>query len=273
MTVVTRAPPPLGANKIEWRYGDLASETAFQTVADATSVIYAAGTLGPATRLDSVCKAISDEIIPVLKLAEHAAASGVQTFVFISSGGTVYGPDAPLPTPETARTAPINTYGSIKALTEQALLEVGRQCGLSVVILRISNPYGPGQNGTRGMGFVAAAINKALANEPIVIWGDGSTTRDFIFIEDVGAALALAAAYRGQSVVLNIGSGEEHSLLDVCEFVSRNSRRPLEVQLDAGRAFDVPRSCLDVSRAAEVLGWRPSVRLEEGIARTMGHML
>lgn len=122
------------------------------------------------------------------------------------------------------------------------------------------------------MGFVAAAINKSVAGEPIVIWGDGSTTRDFVFIEDVGAALALAAAYRGGSVVLNIGSGVEHSLLDVCEFVSRNSRRALEVRLDAGRAFDVPRSCLDISRAAEILGWRPSVILEEGIARTMGHM-
>lgn len=273
VAVVTRAPPPLGGDSIAWSYGDVGSPAASHAVAEAESVIYAAGTLGPATQLESVHTAISDEILPVLKLAEDAAASGAKTFVFISSGGTVYGPDAPLPTPETARTAPINIYGTIKALTEQALLAVGRQYGLSIVILRVSNPYGPGQTGTRRMGFVAAAIKAALTGEPIVIWGDGNTTRDFIFIEDVGEALALAAGYRGESVILNIGSGEERSLRDVCELVSDSSHRPLEVAFDRGRAFDVPRSCLDISRAAEVLGWRPRVGLEEGITRTMGRPL
>jgi len=269
VTVVTRAPPPLGGDSITWNYGDLASAAASHAVAQSESVIYAAGTLGPATRLDCVHAAISDEIVPVLKLAEDAARAGAKTFVFISSGGTVYGPDAPLPTPESVRTAPINIYGTIKVLSEQALLEIGRQYGLSVVILRISNPYGPGQNGTRRLGFVGAAIKTALAEEPIVIWGDGGTTRDFVFIEDVGTAVALAAEYRGASVVLNIGSGEEHSLLQVCELVSRHSRKPLEIRFDSGRAFDVPRSCLDIGRAGDVLGWRPRVCLGEGIARTM----
>lgn len=270
VTVVTRAPPPLGGDGIVWNYGDLASSAASHAVEVSDSVIYAAGTLGPATRLESVSDAISDEIVPVLRLAEHAATSGAKTFVFISSGGTVYGPDAPIPTPETTRTAPINLYGTIKALTEQALLAVGRQHGISIVILRVSNPYGPGQTGTRRMGFVAAAIKASHAGEPIVIWGDGGTTRDFIFIEDVGHALALAAAYRGESVILNIGSGEERSLLQVCEFVSKNNHQRLEIIFDQGRSFDVPRSCLDVSRAADVLGWRPRVTLEDGIARTMG---
>lgn len=269
VTVVTRAPPPLGGDTINWNYGDVSSPAAYNAVSEVESVIYAAGTLGPATELDSVHGAIADEIVPVLKLAEQAAASGARTFVFISSGGTVYGPDAPLPTHETVRTAPINIYGTIKALTEQALLEVGRKYGLTIVILRVSNPYGPGQSGTRRLGFIAAAVKTAIAGEQFVIWGDGTATRDFIFLDDVGTALAAAAAYRGESTVLNIGSGKEHSLLEVCEFVSRNSSHPLEVHFEKGRAFDVPRSCLDISRAREVLGWRPFVGLEEGIARTM----
>lgn len=273
VAVVTRAPPPLGGDGITWNYGDVSSAAASHAVAEAQSVIYAAGTLGPATQVESVHKAISDEVLPVLKLAEDAAASGAKTLVFISSGGTVYGPDAPLPTPETARTAPINIYGSIKALTEQALLAVGHQQGLSIVILRVSNPYGPGQTGTRRLGFVAAAIKAVLSGKPIVIWGDGSATRDFVFIEDVGDALGLAAGYRGESVILNIGSGEERSLLEICKLVSESSHQPLEVVFDQGRAFDVPRSCLDISRAAEVLGWRPRVGLEEGIVRTMGKRL
>lgn len=269
VTVVTRAPAPLGGDTIAWNYGDVSSAAAYSAVTEVESVIYAAGTLGPATQLASVHEAVSDEIIPVLKLAEHAALSGVRTFVFISSGGTIYGPDAPLPTHESVRPAPINVYGTIKALTEQALLEVGRKYGITVVILRVSNPYGPGQSGMRRLGFIAAAVKTAIAQEPLVIWGDGTATRDFIYLDDVGSALASAAAYTGESVILNIGSGREHSLLEICNLVSKHSRVPLDVRFDGGRAFDVPRSCLDVSRAADILGWQPQVSLEDGIAKTM----
>ncbi|WP_052118060.1 NAD-dependent epimerase/dehydratase family protein [Novosphingobium pentaromativorans] len=184
VTVVTRAPPPLNGKNIAWNYGDVSSSTAYQAVAEAQSVVYAAGTLGPATQLESVHGAIAEEIVPVLKLAEEAALKGVRTFVFISSGGTVYGPNAPLPTKESVRAAPINMYGTVKALTEQALFEVGRKYGITIVVLRVANPYGPGQSGTRRQGFVAAAVKTALAGEPIVIWGDGSTTRDFVYLDE-----------------------------------------------------------------------------------------
>ncbi len=269
VTVVTRAPPPLGGARINWTYGDVASAAAVEAVSKAESVIYAAGTLGPATQLDTVHSAVSDEIIPVLKIAETAARSDCKTFVFISSGGTVYGPHAPLPTHEDVRTGPINIYGTIKVLTEQALLEVGRKYGLSIVILRVSNPYGPGQSGTRRLGFIAAAAKAAIAREPITIWGDGSTTRDFIYIDDVGAALAAAADYRGDSVILNIGSGQGHSLLEICDVISKHEGHRLEVHFDAGRSFDVPRIYLDITRAAKVLDWRPRVSLDDGIARVM----
>ncbi|AIT82838.1 hypothetical protein [Novosphingobium pentaromativorans] len=81
--------------------------------------------------------------------------------------------------------------------------------------------------------------------------------------------MAAASGYRGPSVTLNIGSGQEHSLLDVCNIVSRYSLEALKVHFDQGRSFDVPRSCLDISQAALVLGWSPTVSLEEGIAKTM----
>ena len=269
VTVVTRAPPPLGGKGIAWNYGDVTSASAYHAVTEAESVIYAAGTLGPATQLENVHGAVLGEIVPVLKLSEEAAASGTRTFVFISSGGTVYGPDVPLPTSESIRTAPITIYGTLKVLAEQALLAIGRKYGMSIVILRVANPYGPGQSGTRRMGFIAAVVKAAMAGHPIVIWGDGSTTRDFVYIDDVGAALASAAAYRNESVILNIGSGQECSLLQVCRLVSKNSHLPLQIEFDEKRTFDVPRSVLDISRAAEVLGWQPHVTLDDGIARMM----
>lgn len=273
VTVVTRAPPPIGGDSIVWSYGDVSSNAARAAVEGTDCVVYAAGSLGPATTLATVHGAITEEILPVVQIAERAARAGTKTFVFISSGGTVYGPAAPIPTTEDASTAPINIYGSVKVLTEMALLEVGRKYGITVVILRISNPYGPGQSGTRRLGFIAAAIKASLTRQPIVIWGDGSATRNFVFIDDVGAALAAAACYRGSSAVLNIGSGQEMSLIDVCNIVSSTGSAPLEIRFDMGRAFDVPRSCLNIDRAAAVLGWQPEISIEEGIARTMSKFL
>ncbi len=270
VTVVTRAPAALNAERVRWTYGDLRSAAAAEAVAVSDTVIYAAGTVGPATRLQTVHGAITDEIVPVVRLAETAAQHGSRTFVFISSGGTVYGAADELPTPEDSPTAPLNIYGRIKVLSEQALMEVGRRYGLSVVVLRVANPYGPGQSGVRGLGFVAAAIKAAVTQEPLVIWGDGSTTRDFIYIDDVGDALSAAAHHEGGSVILNIGSGAERSLIEVCDLLSKRTRRPLAVQFDPGRGFDVPRSWLDISRAADVIGWRPRVSLETGIDRTLG---
>lgn len=270
VAVVTRAPTPLDAKDVRWIYGDLRSDAASRAVAAADAVVYAAGTVGPATLLQTVHAAITDEIVPVVQLAEAAASNGARTFVFISSGGTVYGAADEFPTTEDSPTAPLNIYGRIKVLTEQALLEVGRRHGLSVVVLRVANPYGPGQSGVRGLGFVAAAIKAAVTRQPLVIWGDGSTTRDFIYIDDVGDAVAAAAQYEGDSVVLNIGSGKEHSLLEVCNLLSSCTSSPLEVQFDGGRGFDVPRSWIDISRAREVIGWHPRVPLAEGIDRTVG---
>ena len=268
--VVTRAPPTQIGAGIDWQFGDIASQRAHDAAKRAHALVFAGGSVVPATRLASVEDAICDEILPVVRLAETAARAGAEVIVFISSGGTVYGPEAAVPTPETHSTGPINTYGTIKVLTEMALLEVGRMCGVPVVILRVANPYGPAQVGNRRVGFVAVATNAAATGAPLKIWGDGQVTRDFVYIDDVGRAVAMATDYRGPSVILNIGSGVETSLLHVCHLIETIGKRPVNIELSEGRTVDVPRSVLDIARARDVLGWQPQVPIEEGLRRTIG---
>jgi UDP-glucose 4-epimerase len=157
----------------------------------------------------------------------------------------------------------------IKVQTEQALMEVSRRTGIAVHVLRVSNPYGPGQRGGRKLGFVAAAIDAVLHGQTLRIWGDGKNTRDFVFIDDVGKAIALAVDSDLPSTILNIGSGRETSLLEVCQIVQRVSGRSISIEFEEGRAVDVSRNALDVSKARESLRWTPAVDLEQGIAFTI----
>lgn len=269
VSVLTRAPAPLPLDDLNWVYGDIHSPQLDDLLPGVGAVICASGTISPATGLDSVATAMSDEVIPVVRLAENAAKAGVRRLIFISSGGTVYGPTAQIPTPETASVAPINTYGLIKVETEYALLDVARRTDLSVTILRVSNPYGPGQLGTRQLGFVAAAIHASLKETALTIWGDGSVTRDFIFIDDVERAIALAVESDRGSAVLNIGSGVATSLQQVCAMVGKATGKPINTNFEEGRAVDVKSSMLGIERARDVLGWQPEVSLAQGIDRTV----
>lgn len=266
LTVVTRVPEPQHLHGVDWRFGGLSDGAFGSLLKDRTAVIYAAGSMAPASQVQSVAKALSDQVIPVVDLAEQSAASGVANFVFISSGGTVYGRTAQIPTPENAGIAPINAYGMVKAQSEQALLEVGRRTGMRIVILRVANPYGPGQQGNRRLGFIAAAVEAARQGSPLDIWGDGRATRDFVHLDDVAEAILRAARHRGESAILNIGTGNETSLLEICNIVGKLTDRPLQLEFHPARAVDVQRNCLAIGQAAAVLDWRPQVTLLDGIS-------
>ena len=268
VSVLTRAPAPLVLDNINWIYGSTDYPHLTDLLQGVGAVICASGTIAPGTKIESVAAALSHDLIPVVRLAERAAESGVRRLIFISSGGTVYGQTALIPTPESACTAPINTYGLVKVVSECALLDVARRTDLSVTILRVSNPYGPGQIGNRQLGFVGAAIHAALNGTVLTIWGDGLITRDFVFIDDLARAIALAVTTDSHSSVLNIGSGVGTSLLEVCAMVSRATGKEICVAFEKGRSVDVKFSTLDIVRAGEVLGWRPEVNLEGGISRT-----
>ncbi|RKX70978.1 UDP-glucose 4-epimerase [candidate division WOR-3 bacterium] len=203
-------------------------------------------------------------ILGTLNLLLLSKEFQVEQFIFASSGGTVYGETDDLPTREDHPLRPISPYGISKVTGEfyvQTILD-----GSKWTILRYSNVYGPRQNPLSEAGVIAIFINNILKGKPSIIFGDGNQTRDYVHVFDCVAVNLLALTGPGE--IYNIGTGVETSVNQLI----RMMREILKVEFDyhhgPPRAGELRRSCLDCTRARNRLGWRPRIKLEEGIERT-----
>lgn len=213
-----------------------------------------------------------ENIIGTLALLDLAVESGVRRVVFCSSGGTVYGPTDRVPIPEDHPTNPVSAYGITKLAIEKYLRLYHSLHGLSTLSLRVANPYGPGQNISKAQGALTTFCHKAVADDEIEIWGDGSVERDFVHIDDVARALVMAGHSDVSGTELNIGSGQGTSLNTLIALIEAALDRPVRHRYLPGRDFDVPRNHLDISRARTLLGWYPEIGLPEGIARMLNSL-
>ena len=215
-------------------------------------------------------------LLGLLNLAGAAVETQVARFVFVSSGGVVYGEPGVLPTPEEAPKAPLSPYGVSKLAGELYLRYYREVHGLESVALRYANVYGPRQDPHGEAGVVAIFSRRLAAGEPLTIFGDGEQTRDYVHVADVVAANLLATEMdlpeRGlDDVAFNVGTGVETSvneLADVLESVAgvRPGRRH-----EPPRAGELRRSALDASRLG-ARGWAPARALDEGLAETYAHI-
>lgn len=238
-----------------------------QLVRDADWVFHLVSTTLPATSNRNMTFDVQSNIGGTIELLEACVAAGVSKLVFASSGGTVYGRPRKLPVSEDAEQEPIVSYGITKLAIERYCNLFTELYGLQTTCLRVANPFGPRQFGDI-QGVVPVFLRRILAGEPVVIWGDGSVVRDYIYVDDVARAFRLAAEYSGEHRVFNIGRGVGVCLTELLEEIRSVVRRPFSVTLEPGRSFDVPRIYLDIARAEEHLGWRPQVGLQEGLERT-----
>lgn len=189
--------------------------------------------------------------------------------LYLSSGGTVYGATAVVPTPEEAETHPIGPYGLSK-LTAERYLELRHKFnGLDHRILRISNPYGPWQFGRNSQGVIGTWLHRIRSGEAIEIWGDGEVVRDYIYVEDVAEALVRVAEYEGPKRIFNIGSGEGISLNRLLAELHHLFDGGVRCQYRPAGPADVPVSILDITRAERELGWHPRIGIGEGLRRTL----
>ncbi len=202
---------------------------------------------------------------------EYARRVGATSFVLASSAA-VYGDAPPVPTTETDPLAPRTPYGVHKRASELALGSAREVHGLGATALRFFNVYGPRQDRySRYAGVVAAFIESARTGAPLCVDGDGAQTRDFIYVTDVADAVWRASA-NPSAAALNIGSGQEISVLDLATRIRSLSSHPLEITHRTGRSGDVARSCSDPGRAAELLDWTAMVSIEEGLRQTLEWM-
>jgi UDP-glucose 4-epimerase len=207
-------------------------------------------------------------VLGSLNLLEGARRAGTRRFVYISTGGAGYGDTDVVPTPESHPTRPVSPYGTSKVAAELYLGCWEALHGLSGVVLRLANIYGPRQNPHGEAGVIAIFTDRLLRGEPCIINGDGLQTRDYVYVGDVAEA-ALRALERPQVTgPINIGTGVETTVVALFEAL-RAAFGHGESHHGPARPGEQRRSLLDASRARQVLGWTPRVGLDEGLRRTV----
>jgi UDP-glucose 4-epimerase len=228
----------------------------------------------PASANANPTRDLLTNVTGTLGLLDSLKRRGGGRVVFASSGGTVYGKLKSAPVSEDALLAPITAYGAGKATAEIYLKLYRAMHDLDCRIARIANPYGAGQNLGRGVGAVTTFLNHALTGQPIVIWGDGETIRDFIHISDVASCLVrLACAPQSdEDFLFNVGTGVGTSLNEIVTHLEASLGRCIHVTRLPNRSFDVPISVLAIERVRQALGWSPRISFSEGIARTVADL-
>jgi UDP-glucose 4-epimerase len=223
-------------------------------------------TIPAASNLDPVYD-VQSNLGSTLQLLEAVRKAGVRRIVFTSSGGTVYGQPDTVPISEDHANNPTCSYGITKLAIEKYLGLYRKLHGLESVVLRVANPYGERQRQAAVQGAIPVFLSRALRHQPIEVWGNGNVVRDYVYVGDVVSALLAAAAYQGCHYIFNIGSGQGLSLNQLIHAIEKELGRPVRVNHQPGRDFDIPINVLDISLAAVELGWTPQVPFADGLSR------
>jgi len=206
-------------------------------------------------------------VMGTLNLLELAREFGTRRIIFASTGGAIYGEPEHIPADESHPTRPLSPYGIGKMAGESYVRFFG-SLGMSWAILRYSNVYGPRQDPHGEAGVVAIFANAMLSGNQPTIFGDGTQTRDFVYVEDVARANLLATESEEPGLA-NIATGVETTVNDVYRLLAEATRFRDSPVYAPARTGEVYRIALDIRQANEWLGWIPEVTLADGLRRTV----
>lgn len=268
---IGRRPSPFVAHsRLMWRQIDLMGDVPLKQILSGVGTVYhLSWSTVPAEASLVPSKDARENIVGSLRLLESISSDQHVRFVFASSGGTVYGRLLQTRAKEDHPLNPISAYGISKRTVEAYLDLFAASVGLRPVSLRMGNLFGPGQDQNRLFGVVTQFARSALSGVPIILFGDGSNVRDYVYIDDAVEALMRAARVEHSPRALNIGSGEGHSLNEIISILEKHLQISIKVERRAARAFDAAISVLDPSLAFQEIGWSPKVPFEEGIVHTL----
>lgn len=253
---------------VEFVRGELQNEMIVKSALRGVDfVVHLVSSLWPSSTIGDGLKDLVSTLVPTVRLLELAASTNVQKVVFISSGGTVYGDAKSIPIVEDTLLAPTSIYGLSKKTIEEYLRFYAKEFQLNSTILRISNPYGPGQSAKRKQGIVAVAFDCLLNNQPFYILGDGDAVRDYIYIKDVASAI-VKSLQSNCGGTFNISSGKGVSVKQMLDYIELVAGRSIQRQFVAARSSDVTTSVLSNDFARRELRWYPETNIMDGLTRT-----
>lgn len=221
----------------------------------------------PSTSNVDTVSDINKGLIPTLNILNLSIKLGIKRIVYFSSGGAVYG--NPL-TPELAEDHPLNpisSYGIVKVTIEMYLKLYQRMYGLRPLILRPSNPYGPRQGHFIAQGVISTFLRKGQANEPITVFGDGNSMKDYIYVEDL-IDQSYKLSFSEEVGVFNIGSGRGTTINQIIEQIKLTINKNLLINNIEKQIYDVDNFVLNVSKTRNVIGNNKFTSLDKGISKT-----
>ena len=251
--------------------GDFVSRNGFDDLLDGVDkVIHLIATTFPNDDTKNIDTDVIQNVVPTLRLLESMVKCNVKEIIFASSAGTVYGETGDDVNTVSSALHPQCAYGVHKKVIESYLDFYHLRYGINHKIMRITNPYGWGQEINRVQGLIPILVNKMLQNEEIVVFGDGSNMRDYLFITDLADAFYSVLKYVGDEHIFNIGYGKSFSINEVIKSIEYSfGKNFVKINYVEKRFCDVYKSFVDLKTTQEKIGWRPKISLEDGIRMTI----
>lgn len=247
--------------------GDFSCEKDFSNLLEGVDIVFhLISTTNPGNK--NVLFDFESNVLPTIRFLDACVARKIRV-VYFSSGGTVYGSSRYLPIDEGHRTEPISAYGIQKLTIEKCFEYYGRTYGLDYIVFRISNPYGMYQNPLANQGVIAVFLSRALLGQTIEVWGDGSSIRDYIYVDDVMTACLNIMHYTGEFKIFNVGSGKGYSLHEIIYIMRHQLDIVVDVRYLSSRIQDVSTNILDNSLLKRELHWNLQVDLEQGMRKML----
>jgi len=230
------------------------------------AVVHAAAYISVEESMKKPAMYFRNNVAGTANVADVCLREGVKFLVYISSAA-VYGEPVALPVTESHLTNPISPYGLTKLMGEE-VVKFYSQRGLKYVILRLFNAYGRGQSGSYA-GVITRFVERVRAGKPPIIYGDGSQTRDFLHVRDVARAIEQCMERGVENETFNIASGKPTTIKELAELIVKLTKQDLKPIYAKPRQGDIKHSHADISKAEELLGFKPEISLEEGLSELL----
>lgn len=218
-------------------------------------IVHLVSNLIPGSNFDDYKSEQENIIFPSIELINFCSEKNIK-FIYFSSGGTIYGNSQKEKFNEKDALEPISYYGLSKQIIENNILFSHRTKKLNYLIIRPSNPFGPGQSIYANQGFIAIAIGKIIKNEPISIWGDGNSMRDYLYIDDLSNAFFELIDNNISNEIINIGSGQGYSINDIIVLLKNTVNKNFTVNYENSRNVDVNKMILDISKLQSLINFK-----------------